>query len=41
MEQSPMNLNYRHWFFISLLILINVIVFGCVFLAVLGKVYFG
>lgn len=36
-----MQFNYRHWFFISLLILINVVIFGMVFLAVLGKMYFG
>lgn len=41
MEQGPLNLTYRHWFFISLLILVNVIIFGCVLLAVFGKVYFG
>jgi hypothetical protein len=40
-EQGPMNLSYRHWFFISLLILINIVIFGCVLLAVLGKVYLG
>ena len=36
-----MKLEYRHWFFISLLILINVIVFGCLLLAIFGKVYIG
>lgn len=41
MEQGPFNLTYRHWFFISLLILINVIIFGCVLLVVFGKVYLG
>lgn len=32
-------LNYRHWFFISLLVLINVIIFGCVILVLAGKMY--
>ncbi len=36
-----MQLSFRHWFFISLLILINVVVFGCLILAMFGKVYFG
>ncbi len=36
-----MTLTYRHWFFISLMILINIVIFGCLFLAVFGKVYFG
>lgn len=36
-----MNLNYRHWFFLSLLILFNLIVFGCLFLVIFGKVYIG
>jgi hypothetical protein len=40
-EHGPMSLTYRHWFFISLLILINVIIFGCVVLIALGKVYLG
>jgi hypothetical protein len=41
MNGGQMQFNYRHWFFISLLILINVVIFGMVFLAVLGKMYFG
>ncbi len=41
MDQGPMNLSYRHWFFISLLVLVNVVIFGCMLLAVAGKVYFG
>lgn len=36
-----MALTYRHWFFISIMILINVVIFGCLLLAVSGKVYFG
>lgn len=36
-----MVLTYRHWFFISIMILINVVIFGCLLLAVSGKVYFG
>ena len=41
MSGSPNALTYRHWFFIALLILINVIIFGCVILAVTEKMYFG
>ena len=41
MEHGPLNLTYRHWFFISLLILINVVIFGCVILIALGKVFLG
>jgi hypothetical protein len=33
-------LTYRHWFFISLLVLLNVIIFGCVILVLAGKVVF-
>lgn len=36
-----MELTYRHWFFISILILINVVLFGCLILAMFGKIYFG
>jgi hypothetical protein len=32
MAEHPNALSYRHWFFIALLILINVIIFGCVIL---------
>jgi hypothetical protein len=34
-------LNYRHWFFIALLVLINVIIFGCIILVAAGKMYLG
>jgi hypothetical protein len=34
-------LTYRHWFVISILILLNVVIFGCVILAALGKVNLG
>jgi hypothetical protein len=40
-EQGPMNLTYRHWFFISLLVLVNVVIFGCVILVLFGKVFLG
>jgi hypothetical protein len=33
-------LTYRHWFFIALLVLINVIIFGCVILVLTGKMVF-
>lgn len=33
-----MELDFRHWFLISLLLFINVTVFGCLFLAVMGRV---
>lgn len=36
-----MELTYRHWFLISLLVFFNITVFGCFFLAVFGKVAFG
>ncbi len=39
--EVKVNLNYRHWFFLSLLILLNVTIFGCVMLAVFGKVSLG
>ncbi len=35
-----MTLTYRHWFFISLMILVNIVIFGCLLLAVFGRVYF-
>jgi hypothetical protein len=41
MSEHPNALTYRHWFFIALLVLINVIIFGCVTLAVAEKMYFG
>ncbi len=34
-----MELTYRHWFFISLLVLVNIVVLGCLVLALFGKVY--
>lgn len=40
MSSGP-NLSYRHWFFIALLVLINVIIFGCVLLVMMEKMYFG
>ena len=33
-------LTYKHWFFISLLILFNVIIFGCVVLVLAEKMVF-
>jgi hypothetical protein len=36
-----MQLTYRHWLFVSILILINVVIFGCLFLAIAGKVSLG
>ncbi len=33
-----LNLTYRHWLILALLVLINVVVFGCVILAMFGKV---
>jgi hypothetical protein len=41
MSENPNKLSYRHWFYIALLILINVIIFGCVALALTEKMYFG
>ncbi|MCX7839825.1 MAG: hypothetical protein N2559_10305 [Anaerolineae bacterium] len=41
MSENPNTLTYRHWFLIALLVLINVIIFGCVILAVTEKLYFG
>ncbi len=40
MAENFNTLTYRHWFFIALLVLINVIIFGCVILAMTGKLYF-
>ena len=31
------SLTYREWFFISILVLVNVIIFGCMILMVTGK----
>lgn len=36
-----MTLTYRHWFFISIMILVNIVIFGCLILAMFNKVYFG
>ncbi len=36
-----MKLTYRHWFFLALLLLLNVSIFGCFVLAFLGRVYLG
>ncbi len=33
-----LNLTYRHWFFLALLILVNIAIFGCVVLALFEKV---
>jgi hypothetical protein len=33
-------LTYRHWFFISILVLVNVIIFGCVILVLAEKMVF-
>jgi hypothetical protein len=33
-------MTYRHWFFISLLVLVNVIIFGCVILVLAEKMVF-
>ncbi len=33
-------LTYRHWFFISILILVNVIIFGCIILVLTEKMVF-
>lgn len=41
MSENLNTLTYRHWFFIALLVLINVIIFGCVILAMTEKLYFG
>jgi hypothetical protein len=41
MDQGPLNLSYQNWFVISLLVLVNVVIFGCLVLAVAGKIYFG
>lgn len=33
------SLDIRHWLIIAILILINVVIFGCVILVLTGKVY--
>jgi hypothetical protein len=40
-ESKEFSMTYRHWFVISLLILMNVAIFGCVFLAAFGRVRLG
>ena len=32
-------MTYRHWFVISILVFINVVIFGCMFLVALGRVH--
>ena len=39
--EVPLKLTYRHWFMITLMILVNVIIFGCMILAVTGKIFVG
>ncbi len=34
-------MTYRHWFVISLLILMNVVIFGCLLLAALDRIRVG
>ena len=34
-------MTYRHWFVVSLLVLMNVVIFGCLVLAAFDKVHFG
>jgi hypothetical protein len=41
MDENANALTYRHWFFIAMLVFVNVLIFGCVVLAVTGKMYFG
>ncbi len=36
-----MTLTYRHWFFLALMLLLNVSIFGCFVLSLFGKVYLG
>lgn len=40
-EVSQLSLTYRHWFVISLLILFNFIIFGCIFLVAMDKIRWG
>ncbi len=40
-EVSQLTLTYRHWFVISLLVLFNLVIFGCIFLVALGKIRWG
>lgn len=32
-------MTYRHWFIISILILFNAAIFGCIFLVIFGKIH--
>ncbi len=34
-------MTYRHWFVISLLVLVNVVLFGCIFLIALQRIHIG
>lgn len=34
-------MTYRHWFVISILLFLNVLFFGCMFLAAIGRVRAG
>lgn len=34
-------MTYRHWFIISLLVLLNAVIFGCIVLLAFGKIYRG
>ncbi len=37
-KENALVLTYRHWFIISILILFNVVIFGCIFLVAMGKI---
>lgn len=34
-------MTYRHWFIISMLVLFNAAIFGCIFLVLFGKIHPG
>ena len=36
-----MDLSFRHWFFISLMLLVNITLFGFLLLIVVGKIALG
>ena len=40
-EVSQLTLTYRHWFVISMLLLFNLIIFGCIFLVAMDKIRWG
>ncbi len=40
-EGSGFSMTYRHWFVVALLLLMNVLIFGCIFLAAFGKIRLG